>query len=594
MIELIGTAAVVGAKVIIDHIVELGFDAGASGIKKKYDQYKLKKALESYVNSQTKYNETATLDQKIDYQGLVDFIKDHFLEKVKVRIYDIRPKKRGLAREDIVNAAVSFSHAESEEARKRVTSFVYNCLDIYRKFFHRRISAEDYILAADIVDAVNEHTDEKVEGLQNALTNATAYSLERVAEDSKGGNFGAIADRIATQLSVASNYHPLRPYYEYGYVNGELVSKPAIPEALCKYPERYKFTGTEAHVGDRIFTNWKEMEDYSYRHQLPIVLDVTSVKKYLGEIEDPIQPDITRLKDGKLYAYPHKFPDPVPYSILVDDATYFDYVLLGTQEIEDDGTFVVNNKEQKDIPFFIELRMSGIDPQKSTGNIDFKVTIKNGSNRQHLKYSKFMKACENGGIVTIHMLSKDIDLMKGKISNPHYHSGFKDTDEEIDFLERICTVEDYLGKEIKLPETVTEGQYKTLLLISDLLRGKDINERWKNTTITGIVDQHFRESLISMGAGPHRLSLVGNGHRELFDEVVNIRYMQDFQEAYIDDYDRVKKLAELLNDGDTIKIKLISGKNDTCIETMNLPDRIKEQEDQSVNNPGSAEHPVRW
>lgn len=80
-----------------------------------------------------------------------------------------------------------------------------------------------------------------------------------------------------------------------------------------------------------------------------------------------------------------------------------------------------------------------------------------------------------------------------------------------------------------------------------------------------------------MGAGPHRLSLVGNGHRDLFNETVDIRYMQDFQEAYIDDYDRIKKLIKLLNDGDTIKIKLVSGKNDTCIETMNLPERLKEQ-----------------
>lgn len=591
MIELIGTAAVAGATVIIDHIVELGFDAGVIGIKKKYDQHKLKKALKDYVTSQTKYNEVAALDQEIDYQGIVDFIKSHFLDKVKRRIYEVNPKKRGQAREDIVNSAINYSHAETDASRKNVASFVCSCLDIYRTFYHKHISAKDYIQAADVVDSVNENTDvnaskilDKVNEIQNSLSNATAYSLERVEEDSKNRNLGAIVDRIATQLSVASNYHPLRPYFEYDYINGELVSKPALPEALNKYPERYKFTGTYAHVGDRMFTSWKEMEDYSYRHQLPIILDVTSVKKYLGEIEDPVQPDITRLKDGKLYAYPRKFPDPVPYSILVDGKTYIDYVLLGTQKIEDEGTIVVNNKKQKDTPFFIELRLNGINPKTSTGNIDFKVTIKNGTNRQHLKYSKFMKACEDGGIVTIHMLSKDVDLVKGKISNPHYHSGFKDTDEEVDFLERICTVEDYLGREIQLPETITEGQYRTLLLISDLLRGKDIKERWKDTTITGIIDQHFRESLISMGAGPHRLSLVGNGHRDLFSETVDIRYMQDFQEAYIDDYDRIKKLIKLLNDGDTIKIKLVSGKNDTCIETMNLPERLKEQEGQAVSD----------
>lgn len=122
--------------------------------------------------------------------------------------------------------------------------------------------------------------------------------------------------------------------------------------------------------------------------------------------------------------------------------------------------------------------------------------------------------------------------MNGKIGDPHYHSEFRNVDEEIDFLERVCDIQEYLGKEISIPDTITEDQYRTLLHISDLLRGKNIQEKWADTTITGIVDQHFRDSIKELGAGPHKLALVGNSERELFNEIVTIRCVQEFQEAW--------------------------------------------------------------
>ena len=183
MIELIGIVAENGAKLIIDHIVDLGLDAGISGIKKRFNQRKLKKALKEYVTSQVEYNETVTLDQEIDYQGIVDYINDNFIDSVESQIFEVNSERRAQARENIINAAIAYSHAKTDAEKKYVTSFICNCIEIYRRFFLKNISENEYILAADVVDSINEHSNENVDELRssiNFLKNATALLTLRL------------------------------------------------------------------------------------------------------------------------------------------------------------------------------------------------------------------------------------------------------------------------------------------------------------------------------------------------------------------------------------------------------------------------------
>lgn len=97
-----------------------------------------------------------SLDAEIDYAGLIEYIRDNFLDEVSVRIYDFDSKKRGQARSDIVSHAISYCHAETEAARDRVAGFVCDCLDIYKDFFKKNIPNEVYVIASEAVDAVNE------------------------------------------------------------------------------------------------------------------------------------------------------------------------------------------------------------------------------------------------------------------------------------------------------------------------------------------------------------------------------------------------------------------------------------------------------
>lgn len=338
MLEII---SVVGSN-LLDSIAGLGFDAGKDGIKKKFDQHKLKMALREYVQHNSQIRDADSVDANIDYEGLVEYIRSKFLAEVSVRIYDLDSKKRGQARSDIVSHAIEYCHAETDEARDRVAHFVCNCIDIYKDFFKKKIPSEVYIVASEVVDAVNNHTDDTVkkltnhiDQLQTTIEDASVYSIEAINNDAENGNFKAIEKKITSQLKVASIYHPLAPYYKFGYKDGDLISQAAIPEAKEKYPESYTIKG-KGYIDDHKFASWNEMRSYAYRHQKPITINVESWKRFLGNIEDPVQPDINKIKDKRVYAYPPEFPPAFPCSIKMNDETFFDYVLLRTQEIKDD------------------------------------------------------------------------------------------------------------------------------------------------------------------------------------------------------------------------------------------------------------------
>lgn len=176
--------------------------------------------------------------------------------------------------------AFTFCSAESKEAKDRVSRFVYDCLDVYKNFFKKNIPNEAYIIASETVDAVNEHTDDvinkiskQINRVQTTVENASVYSLDTISKDAGNGDLATIAKKINLQLNVVSLQHPLAPYYKYDYEDGKLISKAAIPEAKKKYPERYTFKGI-GHIGDRSFTTSREMENYAYRHQIPIIVDI--------------------------------------------------------------------------------------------------------------------------------------------------------------------------------------------------------------------------------------------------------------------------------------------------------------------------------
>lgn len=574
------TEAIVTAS---EYVAGLGLDAVKEHVHEELDEKKLRSELASYIEHQRKYNEMCSLAEEIDFQGLMEYIRNNLIEQVGLRIIDPNRKKRGQARKDIVDSAVAFSKANTPEAKQRVSKCISICLDIIHGFYKtHRFSVKDYLLADMIVDAVAEDvhdaTTTTVAAVDSAADrilaklddNGSLFSIDKAIALAEAGKVDAVGDCIKKVLDHISLEHPYYPDFGYDYVQGTLRSTPLTPEARRMYPPRVILTGL-VKIGDQYISDSNcDPLNYAYRHQLKIMLEVSKAKKLLGEKLDPRQDEVVDLVGSTLIAVPPEFPPAFPCSIKVGNKTFFDYVLLRTQEILDDGVYVVGNREQGG-PFYFEVKINPDNPSKP----DFKLSMNGANNHELLNYVKFMNTLSKEKDLHIYELSLGEDFIAGHINDINYKTGFSSVDEEIDFLERICEIEDYFGVHLNTEGEISETEYGTVLHISELIRNDQITRTWNEATLTGILDHHFREELINMEGEVHMLSYAGSVHADLFGAEFDFPFITTFKCAYIVDYEKVKRKAEVLDDGDSINITLRAGNDNGTIESLKIPENIE-------------------
>ncbi|MBQ8401555.1 MAG: hypothetical protein IJX14_06455, partial [Clostridia bacterium] len=70
---------------ISEYVAGLALEAGKDKIKGVIDEKKLKFTLTAYIEKQYKYNELCSLAEEIDFQGLINYIRENFLEDAGTR-----------------------------------------------------------------------------------------------------------------------------------------------------------------------------------------------------------------------------------------------------------------------------------------------------------------------------------------------------------------------------------------------------------------------------------------------------------------------------------------------------------------------------
>lgn len=566
-----------------EYLTDLGIEATKDNVKNKLDEKKLRESLMAYIESQQNYNEMCSLTEEIDFQGLIDYIKNNLIDATGTRFFDPNRNKRRQARQQIVDAAVVFSKADTDEAKFRVSKYISICLDIIRGFYEEHhLSLKEFLLSDMIVDAVADEVAEAQTTLMTAVDSAkneilakidntgSLFSVDKALAFAKAGETDTIRDGIKKILDHISLEHPYYPHFGYDYRNGMILSKPLTEEAKKLYPPKYVLTGP-VKIGNQYYNNPNGNPlDYSYRHQIPITLEISKATKLLGEKPDPRQDEMAGLEGQKLIASPPEFPPAFPCAIKVGETIFFEYILLRTQEILDDGTYIIGNKDQGG-SFYFEIR---INPQIPSSP-DFSMKIRNATNRELLNFVRFMTTLSKEKDLHIYVLALGEDIIAGYINDIDYQTGFSSVDEEIDFLERVCVIEDYFHIQLNPHGEISYKEYKTVIQISDLIRNEEVLGTWNEATFTGVLTQHFREELINMDKEEYRFSYVGISHVELFGAEFEFRFMRTFKKAQIVDIEKVRRKAEVLDNGDDIKITFRAGNDNGTIDTLKIPDSIE-------------------
>lgn len=294
-------------------------------------------------------------------------------------------------------------------------------------------------------------------------------------------------------------------------------------------------------------------------------MEITKAEKYLGNMLDPCQGEVEGLQH--LRVDPPKFPPAFACSIKVGEQTFYDYVLLRMHKILDDGTYIINNSEQEGY-FNFEVRVN----PSNTSKYDFQVNMSNATCREHLNYAKFMKALKEAKDLHIFSLEASRDICTVDISNKPISTAFPTIDDEIDFFERVCTIEEYFDVALNPPNDITHSEYDTVQDISDLVSRSEVEKEWEEITFTGVIDQRFRDAIMVIDDTPHQFTFVGVHHIELFGTSFECQIMRTYKSAYIVELEKIRRVLEILDDGDTIKMKFRPGEDKSSIESLNVPD----------------------
>ena len=128
--------------IVVDCLIDLGMDAGKEYLKDKKNELLLKNEIYSYINEQSNINEICTLEEEIDFQGIVNYLRSNLLCDVKRYLFG-KYNERNSVKEKILCMAYEHSKACNVKQKKRVEKIVDGVLDILCSFYRSQIDRND-------------------------------------------------------------------------------------------------------------------------------------------------------------------------------------------------------------------------------------------------------------------------------------------------------------------------------------------------------------------------------------------------------------------------------------------------------------------
>lgn len=562
------------SNMVVDYIVELGLDHFKDKILQEREDKIIRERLKKFLEGQSRINDLSSLEEEIDFEGLADYIRRDLIDDVQLYLFG-NWRERDRAKTSILNKAVTYSQAHTSVSRRRAIEFTETAIELLRYYYRSVISRDLKLIATEIEDTVEdsverlsakqteelksfvaEQAEQVVRELTDVFDRNNSLSIDRGSQLIQMGNIEQVEIDFQNYLKSISGIHSLSPYYGFGY-NGnrqKLYSRPFTQEALEKYPPRISCTGTAQMDGRYIERlDWSTI-DYANRHQLPIILNVVTAKKFLGDFVDPVQYEAEDLVGENFTIPPTPFPPAIPCSISLDDEVMFEYVLFRTEEILDDGTIIISNSEQLKIPYRIKL-MANLSTKETT----YSVCTETPNNREMLQYLKFLKRASLGAEIKVKVLSGGEDFAKGKTGKLDYETGFDTIDNEIDFVEKIVAIEQYFGDSIHIPEEINQNYYYTVSYLAALIRGEESTGGWSKLEFDLTLTEDLKQKIAESDNLKFTLSYVGSISVTLFDKAYELSAIRVFESVVYQNIERLKQKAAVLDVDDTIKLTFLPG-----------------------------------
>lgn len=550
--------------ILLDYIVDLGLDAFKGYLTEKYDERQMKADIKSYVAKQQKLNFNCAVEEELDFGGIVKYLCSDFHEDIEQRFTGETSKIRGQAHKHIVAMAASYAQAHTPEQKEHVKRMVNDALNILRSYYEKKLSREQKYLASRIADDViqstasqhEEQTDRILQAIEkNAVSSPLCHAQAR--QLAQEGKLDILGDALTDLTETVSAKHILSPYYGFHpqtvCEKQQFVSVPLTKDAQKMYPPHFECSGRAYIDGHEIGSLSTDIIEYANNHQLPIHFVVESARKFLGTHTDPQQCEAQAII-GKEYLLPPKpFPEAMAYSIVIDDVTYYEYLLIRTKERFEDGTAVFTNEAQE-IPFKIKFKVT-----PNTRSVNFSFTIKGGSNSDHLRYERFLRAARSNGRLKIHHLESGNNLLEVNCNAAESAKYMEMLDHKIAFLEQMVTIEHYFNEVIDVPEQLSSEDVRLVCYIATLLQGKEVRNHWRRYETTMTIASQTKQNMRVAMDKSYSLTYVGTATVNIFGHSLTYPIMRTLCSVKLENPEKVTKLLDILEEGDDVPMVFVPG-----------------------------------
>lgn len=559
--------------VVIDFIVNLGLETVKDKIKDVSAEAQVKEHIELFLSRHQSLNFHVSLDEEIDFAGLADYIQTNLVDDVKERCFGNK-HERTAARQRIMTKAVTYASAHTNLSANRTMKIAGEAVDILAHFFRSRVNRELLFIAGEIEEAISEESKEtqslisrEHSHLEEVIRDNALLSVDHSLSQIEVGQLTAVANTLGDFINAISAKHDLFPYFGYRMTTeNKMVSVPLTGEAKKLYPESYKITASSVRLGNQpVKAIEKNLLDQAYRHQLPIYIDVTNACKYLGNVLDPIQTEAEEMIGAHAVMKPPEFPPAFPCCVRIGTETAVPYLLMRTKEILDDGTVIITNEEQQNFNFAISIRL-----MPTLKKLTFTVQPNNPTNKEFLGYRMFLKKAMSGDTVTVVASNLNEQFIQGNIDQ----MDIENLNEEIEFLEKIVTIEDFFSVSICIPEIITPEDHVIINRIYDLIQGsyKGAADRFD---FSFELNEEVKKRILEMTELSYVLAYSAEGTFTIFGQDFVVPVIREIDSVSIENLSRLKEKVSVLDIGDQIKIAYIpSDGRSKC----NYIDRIKTED----------------
>lgn len=552
------------SEIIKSKVKEYGINEAQKLLVSAFDEHKIKESLKTFVNESN--SETLSKDEEIDYQGFEDYILGDFIEDAKTLYCSINEKERESAQKRIKERTIYRSNANTKSAADRVEKLTQKALVIIKNHFGDKLTENEKYVTGIVIDKLDskgnqiiEHIDEVVLNLQKTNPN---NSIETVRNHASKGDFDFVEKEFQIMEDAISLEHPLRPDYCYKYIDEKVHSVPKTENATKKYPPKF-VCECEVSLGQkRVDTLDASLCESADRHQEPIIVAIKKSKKYLGNIEDPVQHEADDMVGKMFVRIPKPFPPAFPCDIKIGNETFLKRVMFRTEEILDDETCIISNKEELNSPYYIRIEANFIEK-----TIKFSMSLKKANNKEYLTYVRMMFHATKGEEIEVYSCELKSLIVRGKTEDVEYKTGFDSIEEEIDFLERICDIEEYLQTEIIIPESIYLNDYELVHYLSDLVRGTINNQKCENFRLPCEVTQELRQYVKEIVEEIISLELLISYKVILFEKEHFVKVLRTIEHVQLADKDILIKL-NYMKDGEIIFLDYTPGIGSTYGEII--------------------------